>query len=105
MSASASCGPSFGPFRGEVGTLLSYLLLNSDLAFAAVFILALPGTEPLTARGRRVFLVMAGLLGAALHRAQPAHSGGDAGCASYPMPFVPLFDRLFAKRSWLNARP
>ena len=85
----------------ELFTLLEYALLNSDLLFAAVFILALPGTEPLTARGRQVFLIAAAIFGASLARLNlnlPAAT--TALCLL--MPLAPLFDALFAKRSWLT---
>jgi Na+-translocating ferredoxin:NAD+ oxidoreductase RnfD subunit len=85
----------------EMFTLLEYALLNSDLLFAAVFILALPGTEPLTPRGRHVFLVVAAVFGATLARLNlnlPAAT--TALCLL--MPLAPLFDSLFAKRSWLT---
>jgi Na+-translocating ferredoxin:NAD+ oxidoreductase RnfD subunit len=85
----------------ELFTLLEYALLNSDLLFAAVFILALPGTEPLTPRGRHIFLVTAAVFGASLARLNlnlPAAT--TALCLL--MPLAPLFDSLFAKRSWLT---
>ena len=68
----------FSQFPGEIITLFNFVLLNSDAAFAAVFILALPGAEPLTARGRRIFLMLAAV-GAGLHRLDPNAPGGDAG--------------------------
>jgi hypothetical protein len=90
-------------FPGELAVLLQMLILNSDAAFAAVFILALPGTEPLTPRGRRVFLIGTGLLAASLHRVAPTLPAATlALCAA--MPFTRTFDRLFGQRSWLNAR-
>jgi hypothetical protein len=91
-------------FPGELVVLLEIVVLNSDLAFAAVFILALPSTEPLTPRGRRIFLVATGLLAALLHRLAPTLPAATlALCAA--MPFTQTFDHLFARRSWLNARP
>jgi hypothetical protein len=91
-------------FPGELSVLLEMLILNSDAAFAAVFILALPGTEPLTPRGRRVFLIGTGVLAAFLHRVSPTLPAATlALCAA--MPFTRTFDRLFGQRSWLNARP
>ncbi len=92
----------FKTFPGEIGSLLSMILLNSDAPFAAVFILALPGTEPLTPRGRRAFLVLTGLLAALLHRADPAIPAASLAFCTL-MPTSRLFDRLFAQRSWLNA--
>jgi hypothetical protein len=90
-------------FPGEIATLINYLVLSSDAGFAAVFILALPGTEPLTTRGRRIFLVMAGVAAAALHRMAPGLPAATLTLCVL-MPFARLFDRLFATRSWLNAR-
>lgn len=86
---------------GEMVTLLAYVVLNSDVIFAAVFVLALPGTEPLTPRGRRVYLILAGILAASL-----ARIGLGLPMATFVlcglMPMAGLFDRMFAKRSWLN---
>jgi hypothetical protein len=90
-------------FPAEVGTLVMYLLLNSDAAFATVIVLALPGTEPLTARGRRVFLVAAGVLGAGLHRLHPEVPAATLALCAL-MPAAGQFDRFFGQRSWLNAR-
>jgi Na+-translocating ferredoxin:NAD+ oxidoreductase RnfD subunit len=90
-------------FPGEILTLVNYLLLSSDAGFAAVFILALPGTEPLTSRGRRIFLVVAGLLGAILHRFEPTIPAATLALCVL-MPFARLFDRMFGERSWLAAR-
>ncbi len=87
---------------GELLTLLEYAFFNSDVLFASIFVLALPGTQPLTRRGRGVFLVCAALTAAAIDR----FNGGDlpAGTAALClfMPIAPLFDRFFAKRSWLS---
>ena len=65
-------GELVGKFPGEILTLFNFLLMNSDAAFAAVIILALPGTEPLTPRGRRVFLALAAVGAAWVHRLDPA---------------------------------
>jgi hypothetical protein len=91
-------------FPAELLTLFNFLLFNSDAAFAAVFILALPRTEPLTARARRMFLLSAGILGAAVHRIDPTLPAATLILCAL-MPFAPLFDRLLSQRSWLNARP
>jgi hypothetical protein len=90
-------------FPAEMLTLLNFLLLNSDAGFAAVFILALPGTEPLTARGRRIFLLLAGLLGAILHRMDPALPAATLALCTL-MPFTRLFDQFLGEYSWLNSR-
>ena len=90
-------------FPGEIITLFNFLLLNSDAPFAAVIILALPGTEPLTARGRRIFLAAAAMGAAALHRLDPATPAATLALCAL-MPLAPLFDRVFTQRSWLNAR-
>ncbi len=88
-------------FPGEIITLFNFLLLNSDAPFAAVIILALPGTEPLTARGRRIFLVAAAIGAAGLHRLDPATPAATLALCTL-MPAAPLFDRIFTQRSWLN---
>jgi Na+-translocating ferredoxin:NAD+ oxidoreductase RnfD subunit len=70
--------------------------------FASIFVLALPGTQPLTRRGRRVFLVCAAVLAAVIDR----YNGGNLPAATASlcvfMPAAPVFDRFFAKRSWLS---
>ena len=87
---------------GELLTLMEYAFFNSDVLFASIFVLGLPGTQPLTRRGRGVFLVCAALTAAAIDR----FNGGElpAGTAALClfMPVAPLFDRLFGKRSWLS---
>lgn len=88
-------------YPAELLTLLEFLLLNSDAAFAAVFVLALPGTEPLTPRGRRWFLGMAAVLAAGLHRLDPVTPAATLSLCLL-MPLAPLFDRLLARRSWLS---
>jgi hypothetical protein len=88
-------------FPGEMLTLFNFLLWNSDMPFAAVIILALPGTEPLTARGRRVFLAMAAAGAAALHRLDPTAPAATLALCVL-MPAAPLFDRVLKQRSWVN---
>jgi Na+-translocating ferredoxin:NAD+ oxidoreductase RnfD subunit len=89
-------------FPGEILALFYYLLLNSDAGFAAVFILALPGTEPLTNRGRRIFLACAAIGAAALHRLEPGAPAATLALCLL-MPLAPVFDRIFIQRSWLGA--
>ncbi len=86
---------------GELLTLLEYAVLNSDVLFASVFILAFPGTEPLTARGRRVFLIAAGCLAAALDRMNMNIPAATVAVCLL-MPLASMFDHLFAKPSWLT---
>ena len=85
---------------GELLTLWGYSVLGSDMLFAAVFLLALPGTEPLTSRGRRAFLVTAGLAAGFLHRWNlpilPATT-----ILMLLMPARGIFDLAFSRRSWL----
>jgi Na+-translocating ferredoxin:NAD+ oxidoreductase RnfD subunit len=92
---------AWATFPGEIVTLLSYAVFNSDIVFAAVFVLALPGTEPLTGRGRRVFLVTAAILAALL-----ARMNWNVPAATFTlcalMPLAERFDQWFAKRSWMN---
>jgi hypothetical protein len=90
-------------FPGEMLTLFNFLLLNSDAPFAAAIILALPGTEPLTARGRRIFLAVAAVGAAALHRLDPATPAATLALCVL-MPAAPVFDRVFRQRSWLDRR-
>ncbi len=91
----------FAHFPGQIVTLFSFMLLGSDVLFAAVFILALPGTEPLTPRGRRIFLVLSAVGAAVLHRYTPTVPAATI-CLTALMPFAPAFDRLFKHRSWLK---
>jgi len=94
---------TFLAFKKEFITLLEYVILSGDAPFAAVFILALPGTEPLSARGRRIFIVLAALFSAALHRMDPSIPAASL-ILCLLMPLAPLFDRTFGTRSWLNTR-
>ena len=52
----------------QAGTLLFMELGSADFLFASVFVLALPGTLPLEPMARRIFLVLAGVGAAVLHR-------------------------------------
>jgi hypothetical protein len=94
-------------FPTEIASLLATIFLTSDAPFAAVFLLALPGTEPLTPRGRRGFLFAAALAAALLTRFAPAHLPLPACTTALTllMPAAPFFDRLFARRSWLSRSP
>jgi hypothetical protein len=51
-----------------------------------------------------MFLLSAGILGAAVHRIDPTLPAATLILCAL-MPFAPLFDRLLSQRSWLNARP
>lgn len=88
---------------GEALTLLFYELLSGDVLLAAAFVLALPGSEPITARGRRVFLVLAGVLAGFLHRADVPVPTTTLVLLAF-QPLAPLFDQFFGRRSWLNVR-
>ncbi|HVT79465.1 MAG TPA: RnfABCDGE type electron transport complex subunit D, partial [Phycisphaerae bacterium] len=88
-------------FPGETMTLFNYLFTGSDVIFAGVFILALPGTEPLTPRGRRVFLAAAGLVAAWAHREWPGVPAASV-CLTGMMPLARVFDWVFKHRSWLR---
>jgi hypothetical protein len=90
-------------FPVELFVLANYLILNSDAPFAAVFLLALPGTEPLTPGGRRVYLTLAAILTASLHRLDPAAPAATMILCLFT-PLCPHFDRLFAARSWVAGR-
>jgi Na+-transporting NADH:ubiquinone oxidoreductase subunit NqrB len=88
-------------FPMECLYLLEFLILNSDAPFAAVYLLAIPGTEPLSPRGRNVYLVLVGMLAAGMHRLDPAAPAATLLFCLFA-PLAPLFDRLFAARSWVN---
>ncbi|MGN6368888.1 MAG: RnfABCDGE type electron transport complex subunit D [Phycisphaerae bacterium] len=87
---------------GELLTLMEYAFFNSDILFASIFVLALPGTQPLTRRGRRVFLVCAGVLAALIDRVNGGNLPAATAALCVFMPAAPFFDRLFAKKSWLS---
>ncbi|MCL2640602.1 MAG: RnfABCDGE type electron transport complex subunit D [Phycisphaerales bacterium] len=88
-------------FPGEIVTLLIFAIFNSDVLFAAIIILALPGTEPLTTHGRRFFLLVAAFLAAVLHRSLFPIPAATVAIAVL-MPLAARFDQYFARRSWLN---
>ncbi len=80
--------------------LLFYEVCSSDFIFASVFILALPGTLPIEPLARKVFLVMAGLAAALLHRiAIPLPPATVA--LLLLQPISPALDMLLHRRSWL----
>ncbi|HUO09635.1 MAG TPA: RnfABCDGE type electron transport complex subunit D [Phycisphaerae bacterium] len=87
---------------GELVTLLEYAFFNSDVLFASIFVLALPGTQPLTRRGRRVFLVCAALLAAMIDRLNAGNLPAATASLCVFMPAAPMFDWMFAKRSWMS---
>lgn len=79
--------------------LLLYELCSSDFLFASVFILALPGTLPIEPLARRVFLILAGLTAAFLHRmALPLPPATVA--LLFLQPIAPTLDMLLHRRSW-----
>ena len=85
-------------------TLICYEFFSGDVLLATVFILAMPGTEPITPRGRRWFLIFAGVLAAMVHRLTPSVPA----CTLVLLvlqPFTWLFDYLMARKSWLNYGP
>ena len=80
--------------------LLFYELCSSDFLFASVFILALPGTLPIEPLARKVFLVLAGIAAALLHRiAIPLPPATVA--LLLLQPISPALDMLLHRRSWL----
>lgn len=98
---------SFG-FRGlwqdhltEMVALIFYQLLSSDVLFASVFVLAMPGTEPVTPRARRLYLILAGLTAAILYRMNLPFPPTATTLAAFSV-VSPIFDSVFAQRSWLN---
>jgi hypothetical protein len=88
-------------FPGELLTLFNYVWMNSDVLFAGVVVLALPGTQPLTARGRRMFLLAAAVGAAALHRLDPGTPAATLALCVL-MPLAGVFDRVLVQRSWVN---
>jgi hypothetical protein len=81
-------------------TLLLYELCSSDFLFASVFILALPGTLPIEPLARKVFLVLAGISAALLHRiALPLPPATVALLVLQPI--SPALDMLLHRGSWL----
>ena len=88
-------------FAGEFVTLWSYSVVSGDVFFAAVFVLALPGTEPLSRPGRRMFLMVAATTAAWLHR-QGLPAPAATTTLTLMMPFRGLFDMMFHRRSWLD---
>ena len=88
----------------EMVTLLIYDFFSGDILFAAVFILAMPGSEPVTSRGRRWFLLSAGIVAGLVHAVDlPVPMTALVLMAFQPL--APLFDRMLGRRSWLNAEP
>ena len=84
----------------EALSLLAYELLSSDFLFAAVFVLALPGTMPMEPLPRSIFLLIAGLGAALAHRLMlPVPPATFAILAMQPL--APAFDAIFHRRSWL----
>jgi hypothetical protein len=80
--------------------LLLYELCSSDFLFASVFILALPGTLPIEPLARKVFLVLAGIAAALLHRmAIPLPPATTA--LLLLQPIAPALDMLLHRHSWL----
>jgi hypothetical protein len=81
--------------------LLFYEVCSSDFLFASVFILALPGTLPIEPLARKVFLVLAGIAAALLHRiAIPLPPATVA--LLLLQPIAPALDMLLHRRSWLT---
>jgi NQR2, RnfD, RnfE family len=81
-------------------TLLMYELSSSDFVFAAVFILALPGTMPLEPTARWIFLAAAGIGAALICRLNlPCPPATIALLVLQPA--APALDSLFHRRSWL----
>ncbi len=81
-------------------TLLFYEMGSADFLFASVFLLALPGTLPIEPMARRVFLVLAGIAAALLHRlAIPIPPATVA--ILFLQPVGPVLDMFLHRRSWL----
>ncbi len=80
--------------------LLFYELCSSDFLFASVFILALPGTLPIEPVARNVFLVIAGITAALLHRMAIPLPPATAALLLL-QPISPGLDMLLHRRPWL----
>jgi hypothetical protein len=80
--------------------LLLYEICSSDFLFASVFILALPGTLPIEPLARRVFLVLAGITAAFLHRMALPLPPATVSLLLL-QPAGPVLDMLLHRRSWL----
>lgn len=85
----------------EMVALVFYQLLSADVIFASVFVLALPGTEPVTPRARRLYLILAGITAAILYRANLPFPPTAVTLAAFSV-VSPIFDSVFAQKSWLN---
>jgi len=82
-------------------TLQFYQFFSGDILFAAVIILALPGTEPITPKGRRWMLILAGLATPFIQRTDLSIPVATT-ILLFLQPLNPIFDTLFPRRSWLN---
>ena len=81
--------------------LLFVEICSGDFLFASVFLLALPGTLPLSPRSRWAFLLAAGLLAALFSRiALPLPPASTAILMLQPL--APWFDSILPRRSWLK---
>lgn len=85
----------------QLSVLLLHELFSRDYLFASVFILALPGTEPITPAGRRLFLLIAGIIAGYLYRYDLPVPPTMMVLALAQL-VAPLFDIVFARRSWLE---
>ena len=83
--------------------LLTYELCSSDFIFASVFILALPGTLPIEPAARRIFLLVAGLAAAFIHRLDvPVPPATTVLLVMQSL--SPTMDMLLHKRTWVLRR-
>lgn len=83
--------------------LLTYELCSSDFIFASVFILALPGTLPIEPAPRRIFLLVAGLAAAFIHRLDvPVPPATTVLLVMQSL--GPSMDMLLHKRTWALRR-
>ncbi len=81
--------------------LLLIEICSGDFLFASVFLLALPGTLPLSPRSRWVFLLAAGFLAALFSRiALPLPPASTAILMLQPL--APWFDSILPRRSWIK---
>ena len=97
----AGIGSLWRGHADKVLTLQFYQFFSGDILFAAVIILAMPGTEPVTSLGRRWMLFIAGVATPLLMRIDPNIPVATT-VLLVLQPLAPLFDAFFARRSWLN---
>ena len=83
--------------------LLFYEIGSSDFIFASVFVLAMPGTLPVEPPARWVFLIIAGLAAALIHRLDVPVPPATT-VLLLMQPLSPAMDMLLHKPTWALRR-